>query len=311
MEIRILHRNQIDTIKWDARVSQSGNNLPYALSGYLDLVTHGNWSALVGGDYVSIFPLPFERKMGLKMYLQPPFTQQLGLISETQSNELLVEFLNKIPSDFATLFLKGNERNDVSKQNEVTVRERSNYLLDISKEYDFLFSNFSKSLRKRIRKGKEYYDIIESNDVNRLVDFYKEEMQSRVGLNDGQYAIARKLFEYLINAGFGRIYIASNETKIEGRLFVIQYQNRIINLFGTSNVEGKKNFAMHFILNHIIENNAKTNKILDFEGSDLKGVKEFYESFGPERVRYPQFFAERLPIWFRALKKFRSLLSKR
>ncbi|MDC1508967.1 peptidase dimerization domain-containing protein, partial [Saprospiraceae bacterium] len=72
MEIKLLHRNEIDANKWDTRVALSSNGLPYTLSSYLDLVTDSNWSALVRGDYVSIFPLPFEMKMGLKMYLQPP-----------------------------------------------------------------------------------------------------------------------------------------------------------------------------------------------------------------------------------------------
>ena len=309
LELILLHRDQIDTVKWDARVAQSGNGLPYALSSYLDIVTNSSWSALVQGDYVSIFPLPIEMKMGLKMYLQPPFTQQLGLISEDKSVALLSEFLNSIPSDFAKLMLKGNEYNGVDNHRIGSVKERSNYLLDLNRDYEIIKSNYSKSLRKRIRKGKEYYDVIESTDVSMLVGFYQKEMQSRVGLNEGQYATARKLFEHLLNTQIGRIFMAVNDDKIEGTLLVVKHQDRIVNLFGTSNSEGKKNFAMHFILNHIIEQNTNTNFVLDFEGSDLRGVKEFYESFGPERVVYPEYFRERLPFWYKALRKIKSLNS--
>lgn len=311
MEIKLLHRNEIDATKWDARVALSSNGLPYALSSYLDLVTDSNWSALVSGDYISIFPLPFEMKVGLKMYLQPPFTQQLGLISEDNSIELLSKFLDAIPRDFATLLLKGNESNGISNLNSVAVRERSNYLLDLNRDYDILFSNFSKSLRKRIRKSRDYYEINESTDVDMLVDFYQNEMQSIVGLSEGQYATARKLFEYLLSAGFGRIYTAGNENEIDGALLVVQYQNRIINLFGTSNSEGKKHFAMHFILDHIIEQNANTKTVLDFEGSDLKGVKEFYESFGPERKSYPEFYIDNSPLWLRLAQKVKELISSK
>jgi len=306
VEIKLLHRNEIDASKWDARVALSSNGLPYALSSYLDLVTDSNWSALVSGDYRSIFPLPFEMKMGLKMYLQPPFTQQLGLISEDNSIELLSEFLDAIPRDFARLFLKGNECNGISNFIAVAVKERSNYVLDLNGDYEFIFSNFSKSLRKRIRRSRDYYKVIESTDVDMLVDFYQNEMQSIVGLNEGQYAASRKLFDYLLSSGFGRIYTASNENDIDGALLVVRYQNRMINLFGASNSEGKKHFAMHFILDHLIEQNANTNTVLDFEGSDLKGVKEFYESFGPSRATYPEFFSERLPFWYRILRKIKS-----
>lgn len=308
MEITLLHREQIDRVKWDARVTVSGNGLPYALSKYLDLVTDGSWSALVQGDYESIFPIPFEIKMGLKMYLQPPFTQQLGLISDDKSVKLLSAFLNAIPRNFVTLLLKGNECNEISNHAAVTVKERSNYLLDLNADYDLLFSNFSKSLRKRIRKGKAHYEIIESTDVNKLVDFYQEEMQLRVGLNIGHYATAKKLFKYLIETGIGKIYIAKNEGEFDGALLIMKYQNRVINLFGTSNSVGKKNFAMHLILDHIIEQNASTNTVFDFEGSDLKGVKEFYQSFGSERVIYPEYFSERLPLWYKILRKIKSLV---
>lgn len=309
--MKLLHRNQIETTKWDARVALSGNGLPYALSSYLDLVTDSNWSALVRGDYMSIFPLPFEMKMGLRMYLQPPFTQQLGLISEDNSLELLSEFIHAIPRDFATLFLKGNENNVISNHNTAGVKERSNYVLDLNHDYDFIFSNFSKSLRKRIRKSKDYYEVIESTDVDRLVDFYQNEMQSRVGLKDGQYVTARKLFDYLLSAGIGRIYIASSENRIDGALLVVEYQNRMINLFGTSNSDGKKHFAMHLILDHVIEQNANTKTVLDFEGSDLKGVKEFYESFGPKRKGYPEFYIDNSPMWLRLAKKIKQLISSK
>ncbi len=311
MEIKLLHRDQIDTAKWDARVALSGNGLPYALSNYLDLVSDGKWNALVAGDYMSIFPLPYETKLGLKMYLQPPFTQQLGLISGNKIDALLLDFLKAIPKDYSTIFLKGNETDHISSHETISIKERSNYLLNLNGNYESIASNFSKSLRKRIRRGKELYDVVESSDVNMLVDFYQKEMQSRVGLNESQYVRARKLFEYLLDSKLGRIYLASNEDVIEGALLVVYYQNRIVNLFGTSNIEGKKHFAMHTILNHIIEANADQNSLLDFEGSDLTGVKEFYESFGPDRVRYPEFQIDNSPAWLKVAKKIKLLVSRK
>ncbi len=308
MEIKLLNRNEIDVNKWDTRVALSSNGLPYALSSYLDLVTDSNWSALVKGDYVSIFPLPFEMKMGLKMYLQPPFTQQLGLISEDNSIELLSEFLDAIPRDFAMLFLKGNECNRISNLNEVVVRQRSNYVLDLNRDYEFIFSNFSKSLRKRIRKSKDYYEVIESTDVDMLVDYYQNELQSIVGLNEDQFIKARRLFDYLLISGFGHIYTASCENEIDGVLLVLQYQNRMINLFGVSNSSGRQHFAMHLILNHLIEQNANRNIIFDFEGSDIKGVKEFYKSFGPERKVYPELYIDNSPLWLTLVQKVKQFI---
>lgn len=305
-----MHRDQIDVAQWNARVAQSGSGLPYALADYLDLVTGGNWSALVSDNYTSIFPLPYEIKMGLKMYLQPPFTQQLGLISEDHTTGLLAVFLDAIPNDFATLFLKGNECNTIHTHKSVRLNERTNYLLDLNPSYENIFSNFSKSLRKRIKKGSGYYEIEESKNVDDLVDFYQNEMQSKVGLNANQYSAARSLFEYVLSIGIGKIYLAKCEDNIEGALLVLQYQNRIVNLFGTSNGEGKKHFAMHLILNHIIRENSNRGCILDFEGSDLEGVKQFYESFGPERKVYLEFHIDRSPLWLKVVSRLKRFISK-
>lgn len=309
MEIQVLQREHIDIAKWNHRVAVSGNGLPYALSNYLDIVTKGKWNAMVCGDYEAIFPLPFEKKLGLKMYLHPPFVQQLGLISEDMSEKLLSNFLEAIPRDYSRILLKGNETNLVDIYSSIGVRNRSNLLLELNNNYECISSQFSKSLRKRIRKSQEYYRISESTDIDYLVDYYKEEMDSRVGLKEDQYKVAIQLFEYLLDNELGKIYLATKGNDIDGVLFVMTYQHRIINLFGTSNQQGKKCFAMHCILNHIILSNSNRDLILDFEGSDLKGVKEFYKSFGPREFLYPEYFEDRLPFWFRMIRKAKNMIS--
>ena len=49
----------------------------------------------------------------------------------------------------------------------------------------------------------------------------------------------------------------------------------------TTTSGGKIVAANHFLFDKIIEEFAGSNYILDFEGSDLPGVKSFYEKFCP------------------------------
>lgn len=307
MQIKLLRRDQISDTQWNARVAESGDSLPYALTSYLDIVTDRNWSALVGDDYKAIFPLPYEYKLGLQMYLQPPLTQQLGLIAHNYTKELELTFLDAIPNKVASVQLKGNERSQVNQHDTFDVITRTNLILPLEKSYKDLITNYSKSLRKRVRKSKEIYSLGMSTDVASLISYYRKEMSDRVGLNTGQYSVTQKLIEHLLENELGTIYTAKRDEQVEGALFVIKYQNRIINLFGTSNTEGKKNHAMHFILNHIIESNSESDKLLDFEGSDLKGVKEFYQSFGPEQRSYLQYERANMPMWFKLLRGLRNL----
>jgi len=308
VEIKLLRRDQIDDAQWNARVEQSGNGLPYALTPYLDIVSGRQWEALVSDNYTAIFPLPFEVKLGLKLYLQPPFTQQLGMIAEEYSEELELSFWNAISKNINSLHLKTNEFSSINSVESYRVNKRTNFVSSLKSDYQSIQFNYSKSLRKRIKKATSLYRIEISEDASFLVSFYRNEMEDRVGLSANQYKTAEKLISYLVKHKLGNIYQAKNGENIEGILFVINYQNRIINLFGTSNQEGKRNHAMHFILDHIIKTNCESDKYFDFEGSDLKGVKEFYQSFGPEVRSYSEFEMDRLPLWFRVFKRVKAVL---
>lgn len=308
MKLLLLSRDQVNDALWNDRVANSGDGLPYAFTEYLDLVNNSSWSAIVTDDYRSIFPLPYESKFGLSMYLQPPFTQQLGLISSEYSLELEEKFISAIPARAAYVLLKGNENNRLYNNAQYKITRRSNYLLKLDKGYETIRKSYSKSLRKRIKKARLKYRIESSNDAKSIVQYYQKEMAHIVGLNSDQYITAEKLIRHLLDSNMGFIYKAINGAEVEGMLFVIMYKNRIINLFGTSNRFGKDNHAMHFILDHIIDDHSESNKMLDFEGSDVPGVKNFYQSFGPEYVTYPQYQIDRLPLWYTSLSWLKNKL---
>ena len=81
--MEFLKRNQIDEKKWNDCVLKSSNGLVYALTWFLDGLAM-NWCAYVREDkgcYVSVFPVPYKRKFGIKYVYTPFFIQQLGLFS--------------------------------------------------------------------------------------------------------------------------------------------------------------------------------------------------------------------------------------
>jgi hypothetical protein len=57
-------------------------------------------------------------------------------------------------------------------------------------------------------------------------------------------------------------------------------------LFSALSQEGKEKQVASLLLNTIIEEYASTNKILDFEGSQLPGIKNFFKSFGAKKESY-------------------------
>lgn len=302
--IKLLTRNEINESLWNKCVIAHAAGLPYALTSYLDAC--GDWEALVMDDYKLIMPLPYKSVGGSKEYIQPPITQQLGIIGENKTANLCIAMIQKIPFT-KMMHLKMNEVMPSIDPEEIKVNERTNYVLNLGTPYSEIRSDYSKSLRKRIKKAKAIYQVEYNNDIESLVDFYKKEMQSKVRLSKSNYVIIKSILHLLIQSKSGKILVAKRkDVHIDAMLFVIDSPYRIINLFGCSNSNGYVNHAMHFLLNDIIESNSGRSKILDFEGSDLPGVGEFYRSFGPERRTYQEIYKDDRSWLDKVVSKLRS-----
>jgi hypothetical protein len=66
---------------------------------------------------------------------------------------------------------------------------------------------------------------------------------------------------------------------------------------------GRKMEANHFLLNSILQQFAGSNLIFDFEGSDIPGVKIFYEKFGAVNQRYYKMHFNQFPFPLNLLKR--------
>jgi hypothetical protein len=73
-------------------------------------------------------------------------------------------------------------------------------------------------------------------------------------------------------------------------------------LFSGLSSEGRKKRAMFYLINSVIQENAKSNIILDFEGSDDKNLGDFYQRFGASERLYLYLKINRLPRLIKWLK---------
>jgi hypothetical protein len=78
---------------------------------------------------------------------------------------------------------------------------------------------------------------------------------------------------------------------------------RIYFILSSVTEAGKKNQANHFLVDHIIREFSGKDLVLDFEGSDIPGIAEFYIGFGA--VEQPYYFLKwnDLPWIYRIFKK--------
>ncbi|MFT4521604.1 MAG: hypothetical protein ACI8ZN_000541 [Bacteroidia bacterium] len=265
----------------------SEGNLPYALSWYLDITSNGKWNALVLDDYQAICPLPFNRKLfGFQQIYQPPFTQQLGVFGNALTAEIVQKFLDAIPRQYKRVHFNINFHN----ANLLELAERrTNLVLNLNKSYEEIRANYHKSLRKRLNKTSNLI-FEEADSPTELVEFYRSSLSARVHLPTSYFQRIENLITHALASKRGNIYRILDEAgDCLALSFFLNVNGRVINLFGASNESGRLEFAMHKMLDEVIQLHTESNATFDFEGSEIKGVKLFFESFGSVNEPYGSF----------------------
>jgi len=260
------------------------------MSYYLDVVCDHHWDAIVLGDYEAVIPLPHNRKLfGMYQVYQPFFCQQLGVFGEASVSDML----NAVPMKFKLIRTNLNSGNHIE---DATMR--TNLVIELNKSHDEVMANYSSSLRKRLRKASDFV-VIETEDVGRIVNQYKARLQAKVNLPEGAYHIAEAAFRRAVeNEQAVLLEVELDGNEVASGIF-LKDDKRIYNVMASSSPEKQHAVAMSVLLNHIIESHQNTGMIFDFEGSDITGVRKYFESFGAESESYLTYHLNRLPFWIK------------
>jgi hypothetical protein len=302
--ITYLTHEQIDKTKWNECIKHSLNPLIYGYSWYLD-ESAPNWDALVLDDYEAVFPLTHARKYFVNYLYQPLFTQQLGVFYKNLLGaEELGNFIKAIPKKFRFIDIALNEGNHFEIEHS-SLRKRKNYVLDLEKPYLKTLKKCTDHTLRNIKKSKKISNQIIPqgfDDVINLYVKYKSEQTHRVTSND--YKRFSKIAKAIQQNEFLNCIGVVNEKNemIASAIFAI-CDNRIIYLMGVSTKEGRERRAMYLLFDHIIELYSEQNYLLDFEGSDIPGVAQFFKGFGAIKQPYYKLHINNLPWYIKWTKK--------
>lgn len=301
--IRYLQRDQIDAGRWNNCVNTSGNSLIYARADYLDIMTD-NWNGLVVGDYDAVMPLPWRKKRGVAYYYHPAFIQQLGIFGHLDKEQYAAVYqtiFKKIR--YGDLLLNYNNAG-LGKMMAAT--SCINLILDLSSDYSSLSSGYKTDLRNNIRKASKYdLHYMADPDIPNAIMMFENNYGERIS------AIQKKdFFRFLhlcetfqkMDMAFVRKVI-NPEGIILSVALLLKDEYRIYNMMNTTIEEGRAVSANHFLMDNIVREFAGNKLILDLEGSDLPGVKHFYQQFGAREQSY--FRSSRLPFLLKMLRKRR------
>jgi len=302
VEINYLQHSQIDKQKWDSTITNSPNGLVYALSWFLDIVSP-NWDALILGDYEMLMPLPHKKKYGISYLFQPVFVQQLGVFSKDDITIGHVQhFINSLFTNFKFVDIQLNSSNPGLNQSGFKIRETQ--LIDISKPYVELYSNYSKSQKLNLHKFNESgIKLVIRENSSDFLDLMQEMFYSKriKGIRRDNFQYLKKVIDFSLDQESGQIYITYLENEICAAAYFLKWKNRVI-LYSAMNNKGRKISAMFGIIDKYFQENAGKDLTFDFAGSNIPGVKYRNMGFGATNEVYYKVKVNNLPIpykWFK------------
>jgi len=284
--IKFVKNKDIDKEKWDKLISISYNGFIYANSAHLDIVTN-TWNALVLDDYEAVMPLPEKSKFGVKYVMQPMLSQQLGIVFKNEPTDKNInEFISELQKKYKYFALNLNFYNNFSVK--IKNKEMVNQILDLNFPYQVLKKSYSKNTKRNINSIDINSIEIKTNSINtnEFIEIYQANLPDKK--LDIYTELARNIIEYYSKSEFGTIYSVheKDSNKLLACVLILSFNNRHIYLLSVSNTEGKEKKVMFLLIDSFIKNNAETNYILDFEGSNIEGIQRFYKSFGAKKQNY-------------------------
>jgi len=305
LTLSYLPYHQIDKKKWDDCIAHSINRLIYAESIYLDSMS-SNWDAIVMNDYEAVMPLIWNRKFGIKYLYQPTFLQQGGVFCKQAIDEpTIIAFIEQAKQHFRYGEITLNFYNKLLLNESSKYLPRKNYILPLEASYDEISNQFKKSVKEKIKKIHSItLTYKKEGDFRELIFLFKKLYNQQIKLKNKNFENFEKLCLLLNQQNRLIIRTVEDEHKelLSGVILFFD-GDRMYNLLPCNTKRGKEKLANYFLYNNLINEFSSNKIILDFEGSDIPGVEQFYRGFTQENQSYLSVTWNKLPFPINLIKK--------
>lgn len=305
MEYRLISYQEIDQLKWNRLVKSSDQfESQYAAYWYISSVSK-YWSAFVLGDYVAAFPFAHQKKASFDVVFQPFFTRSFPFLGK--SNHDFIEYVfSYFKKHFKQLDINLLNKLDISFLKE---ERRVFQQLSLNQEYNVIQKSFSKN-SLRILKKNQHLKIEKSSDLDSFISLFKETVGERLKYKRRNYYSLLLLIEEGINNDCMELYVVKSSTEVLAYGVFYEHNNIINFIKGAVTNKGKKEGAMYVLMNHFIKKYSTSEKTLDFGGSNVQNVSNFYKKFGAKDITYHNYSFNSLPLVIKKLKNIRTNLLK-
>ena len=292
-QIKYYHNKNIDKKRWDECIANSTFPIIYATSTYLDIVTNDNWGAYISNNYKILIPIFIKNKYGIKLLIQPPFTQQLGIFTSNSISKIKIgNLISLLKNKHSYISLKLNQNNVIESKN---ISLHKTFIIDLQQNYKTIYNGYTKNTKRNLKKAINSEVNITPISPNEFYNLYSTKIKN-INFNKADLPILKKLLNYANQQNSTNILGCFKDNRLTAVSFWVEKYNRIIILAGISTDEGYNLRSMFALHNYKIEQNSGQNKIYDFEGSMIKNIAKFFSGFGSNSTYYPYLKQNKLPF---------------
>jgi lipid II:glycine glycyltransferase (peptidoglycan interpeptide bridge formation enzyme) len=294
--IKVLPNTEIDKSRWDKCLESTPYSSVFSLSWYLDAV-HESWHGMIHGDYENVIPLCESNRLGTKALIQPVFSRYTVF---DFSNAALQQHYNEyIHSQYGRIALCFPVQSEGFSGN---FSLRYYQQLDLNKTQEELTKSYSTNVRRILKRAS--VQVVEDADFSRTIRLFESVKSHELGVKKTQLHRLEKLMDNAVKNNCGEaLHVFNSKGECIASAFFLKFKNRITYLKGASSAEGKACGAMHHIMHKQITNYLGGEYVLDFGGSNVASVAQFFKKFGAIDVPYYLYSHGEEPLHIRVLKK--------
>jgi hypothetical protein len=256
----------------------------YALSWYMDTVAP-KWGIVSNSNQKVFLPIAYKSRTGYKNVYQPFFT--MFTIPVNINGDDLFFYLQTLQEnfDYTEIHLPFVYNGKLPSGMTAAKRVRQEMRID---SYPLIRENYSDSVVRSLKKAEKAELRLEYNikpeDVT--TQFFNNKGPGLDDIKTDDIKRLNRLIAAAIknNAGFTVGCYSGKE--LLATAFFLTHGKRLIYLKGSVNETGKNSGAMYFIFDAVIKEKGNDFAMLDFAGSNVTNVSEFYHRLGGKDVPY-------------------------
>ena len=252
----------------------SASELDFFNQVWVQDILHEQWCYLIDHQSTILLRLPYKNKWGLRAYLQPLFIRSLHVFSAAQSNEIVRVLRLK-------LFLHVNLTLPTSTHLHTGIFQKLTWTDGI----DEIRSGYSDNVKRSLKKASTLQ--LKTITYPDFQSFFVAQKGENLGnLKKESWLRMAQLFAKARAMDAAFCVGAFDQEKLVAAALFFKWKDQLYLMKGTLNEQGKKNGALVFLIDAVLQTNADTLKALDFIGSNQESIAAFYRKFGAKDYNF-------------------------